>query len=36
VIGKEIGGEHIRGKETLMLIHLLNNTSGEDHEKIKK
>ncbi len=35
VIGKEIGGDIFEGKRTLMLIHLLNNTSGEDHEKIK-
>ncbi len=35
VYGKEIGGDIFEGKRTLMLIHLLNNTKGDDHEKIK-
>ncbi len=33
--GKEIGGDIIEGKRTLMLIHLLNNCSGKEQEKIK-
>lgn len=33
-IGKEIGGDIYEGKRTLMLIHLLNNTKGEEHRKI--
>lgn len=34
VYGKEIGGDIFEGKRTLMLIHLINNSKGEDHKKI--
>lgn len=34
VYGKEIGGDLYEGKRTLMLIHLINNTSGAEHEKV--
>lgn len=33
-IGKEIGGDIFEGKRTLMLIHLIKNTSGKEHQKI--
>ncbi|MEM5785319.1 MAG: polyprenyl synthetase family protein, partial [Candidatus Aenigmatarchaeota archaeon] len=32
--GKEIGGDIVEGKRTLMLIHLVNNTSGKEHEDV--
>lgn len=32
--GKEIGGDILEGKRTLMLIHLLNNCSKEEKEKV--
>lgn len=34
VYGKEIGGDIFEGKRTLLLIHLINNTEGEEHKKI--
>jgi geranylgeranyl diphosphate synthase type II len=34
VYGKEIGGDIFEGKRTLMLIHLINNTKGKDHERV--
>ena len=34
VYGKEIGGDIFEGKRTLMLIHLINNTKGKDHEDV--
>jgi geranylgeranyl diphosphate synthase, type II len=34
VYGKEIGGDIFEGKRTLMLIHLINNTKGEEHDKV--
>jgi geranylgeranyl diphosphate synthase, type II len=34
VYGKEIGGDIFEGKRTLMLIHLINNSKGKDHEDI--
>ena len=33
--GKEIGGDIVEGKRTLMLIHLLNNCNKDEHHKIK-
>lgn len=33
--GKEIAGDIIEGKRTLMLIHLLNNCNAKEHAKIK-
>jgi geranylgeranyl diphosphate synthase type II len=32
--GKEIGGDIVEGKRTLMLIHLVNNTKGKDHDDV--
>lgn len=34
VYGKEIGGDIFEGKRTLLLIHLINNTQGEEHKRI--
>ncbi|KHO53883.1 MAG: geranylgeranyl diphosphate synthase, type II [archaeon GW2011_AR18] len=34
VYGKEIGGDIYEGKRTLLLIHLINNTIGEEHDRI--
>ncbi|MEK6948159.1 MAG: polyprenyl synthetase family protein [Nanoarchaeota archaeon] len=34
VYGKEIGGDIYEGKRTLLLIHLINNTIDEEHEKV--
>lgn len=34
--GKEIGGDILEGKRTLMLIHLLNNASPYEKRKLKK
>ncbi len=34
VYGKEIGGDIYEGKRTLLLIHLINNTKGEEHKKV--
>jgi geranylgeranyl diphosphate synthase type II len=34
IYGKEIGGDVFEGKRTLMLIHLINNTKGKDHEDV--
>lgn len=34
VYGKEIGGDIFEGKRTLLLIHLVNNTHGEEHRKV--
>jgi len=34
VYGKEIGGDIFEGKRTLLLIHLINNTQGEEHKKV--
>jgi geranylgeranyl diphosphate synthase type II len=36
VYGKEIGGDIFEGKRTLMLIHLINNTKGKDHDNVIK
>lgn len=33
--GKEIGGDLVEGKRTLMLIHLLNNCSKAEYKKLK-
>ncbi len=33
--GKEIAGDIIEGKRTLMLIHLLNNCNAKEHARIK-
>jgi len=32
--GKEIGGDIYEGKRTLLLIHLVKNTQGEEHRKV--
>jgi geranylgeranyl diphosphate synthase type II len=34
VIGKEIGGDIYEGKRTLILIHLIKHTEGEEHRKL--
>jgi len=34
VYGKEIGGDIFEGKRTIMLIHLIKNTTGEEHKKV--
>ncbi|MFQ6009495.1 MAG: polyprenyl synthetase family protein, partial [Candidatus Aenigmatarchaeota archaeon] len=34
VYGKEIGGDVFEGKRTLMVIHLIKNTEGEEHKKV--
>lgn len=34
--GKEIGGDILEGKRTLMLIHLLNNCTEEEHKHLKQ
>ncbi|MDD5416819.1 MAG: polyprenyl synthetase family protein, partial [Candidatus Aenigmarchaeota archaeon] len=33
-IGKQIGGDIFEGKRTLMLIHLVKHTTGEEHKKV--
>ncbi|MBN2150323.1 MAG: polyprenyl synthetase family protein, partial [Candidatus Lokiarchaeota archaeon] len=32
--GKEIGGDILEGKRTIMLIHLIKHTAGEEHERV--
>ncbi len=34
--GKELGGDILEGKRTLLLIHLLNKCTGAESEKVKK
>jgi len=34
VYGKEIGGDIFEGKRTIMLIHLIKNSEGEEHERV--
>lgn len=34
VYGKEIGGDIFEGKRTLLLIHLVKNTQGDEHKKV--
>lgn len=34
VYGKEIGGDIYEGKRTILLIHLINNTKGDEHKKV--
>lgn len=34
VYGKEIGGDIFEGKRTGLIIHLLSNTEGEEHQKV--
>jgi geranylgeranyl diphosphate synthase type II len=34
VYGKEIGGDIFEGKRTIMLIHLIKNTEGDEHERV--
>ncbi len=34
VYGKEIGGDIYEGKRTLLLIHLVKNTEGDEHKKV--
>ena len=34
VYGKEIGGDVFEGKRTVMVIHLIKNTEGEEHQKV--
>ncbi|MBI5073349.1 polyprenyl synthetase family protein [Candidatus Woesearchaeota archaeon] len=36
VYGKEIGGDIFEGKRTILLIHLIENTKGEEHKKVIK
>ncbi|MBR9682781.1 MAG: polyprenyl synthetase family protein [Candidatus Aenigmarchaeota archaeon] len=34
VYGKEIGGDIFEGKRTVLVIHLIKNTEGEEHQKV--